>query len=60
MGKSGRVFVRGLTSQTYGLGSSGAVNWRSIARDDTIVVDDEGRAPGDSEKSRTCGGSARR
>lgn len=55
MGKSGRVFVRGLTSQTYGLGE---FRRRQLAvdrvRDDTIVVDDAkvGHS-GDSEKSRT-------
>ena len=55
MGKSGRVFVRGLTSQTYGLGE---FRRRQLVvdrvRDDTVVVDDAkvGHS-GDSEKSRT-------
>lgn len=55
MGKSGRVFVRGLTSETYGLGE---VRRRQLAvdrvRDDSVVVDDAKVAhSGDSEQSRT-------
>src|SRR3979409_511086 len=54
MGKSGRVFVRGLTSQTYGLGE---FRRRQLVvdrvRDDTVVVDDaKGGHYGDREKSR--------
>jgi mannose-6-phosphate isomerase-like protein (cupin superfamily) len=55
MGKSGRVFVRGLTSQTYGLNE---FRRRQLAvdrvRDDSVVVDDAKVAhSGDSAKSRT-------
>jgi mannose-6-phosphate isomerase-like protein (cupin superfamily) len=55
MGKKGRVFVRGLTSETYGLGE---FRRRQLAvkrvRDDSVVVDDAKVAhSGDSEKSRT-------
>jgi quercetin dioxygenase-like cupin family protein len=55
MGKKGRVFVRGLTSETYGLGQ---FRRQQLAvdrvRDDTVVVDDAQVAhSGDSEKSRT-------
>jgi quercetin dioxygenase-like cupin family protein len=55
MGKSGRVFVRGLTSETYGLGQ---FRRQQLAvdrvRDDTVVVDDAkvGHS-GDSAESRT-------
>jgi mannose-6-phosphate isomerase-like protein (cupin superfamily) len=55
MGKKGRVFVRGLTSETYGLGH---FRQQQLAvervRDDSVVVDDAkvGHS-GDSEKSRT-------
>jgi quercetin dioxygenase-like cupin family protein len=55
MGKSGRVFVRGLTSETYGLGQ---FRRQQLAvdrvRDDTVVVDDAkvGHS-GDSADSRT-------
>ncbi|GAB1818312.1 cupin domain-containing protein [Herbidospora sp. RD11066] len=55
MGKSGRVFVRGLTSQTYGLNEfrNRQLTWNRV-RDDSVVVDDAkvGHS-GDSEKSRT-------
>jgi quercetin dioxygenase-like cupin family protein len=55
MGKNGRVFVRGLTSQTYGLGE---LRRQQLAvdrvRNDKIVVDDGSVAhSGDSEQSRT-------
>ncbi|GAA3353085.1 hypothetical protein GCM10017744_004850 [Streptomyces antimycoticus] len=55
MAKKGRTFVRGLTSETYGLGE---FRTRQLAskrvRDDTVVVDDAKVAhSGDSEKSRT-------
>ncbi|MDP9416935.1 MAG: cupin domain-containing protein [Actinomycetota bacterium] len=55
MGKKGRVFVRGLTSETYGLGE---FRRQQLAvprvRDDSVVVDDAKVAhSGDSEKSRT-------
>ncbi len=55
MGKKGRVFVRGLTSETYGLGH---FRKQQLAvervRDDSVVTDDAkvGHS-GDSEKSRT-------
>jgi mannose-6-phosphate isomerase-like protein (cupin superfamily) len=55
MGKKGRVFVRGLTSETYGLGH---FRKQQLAvervRDDSVVVDDAkvGHS-GDSEQSRT-------
>ncbi|MGN6524108.1 MAG: cupin domain-containing protein [Actinomycetes bacterium] len=55
MGKKGRVFVRGLTSETYGLGhfrqQQLAVN---RVRDDSVVVDDAkvGHS-GDSDQSKT-------
>ena len=55
MGKKGRVFVRGLTSETYGLGHfrQAQLNAERV-RDDSIVVDDAkvGHS-GDSERSRT-------
>lgn len=55
MAKNGRVFVRGLTSQTYGLGE---FRRRQLAaprvRDDSVVVDDARVAhSGDSAQSRT-------
>jgi quercetin dioxygenase-like cupin family protein len=55
MGKKGRVFVRGLTSQTYGLGE---FRRRQLGadrvRDDSVVVDDATLAhSGDSDQSRT-------
>ncbi|MFZ5850458.1 MAG: cupin domain-containing protein [Actinomycetota bacterium] len=55
MGTPGRVFVRGLTSQTYGLGE---FRRRQLAaprvRDDATVVDDASVAhSGDSAQSRT-------
>jgi len=55
MGKKGRVFVRGLTSETYGLGE---FRQQQLAvervRDDEFVVDDAKVAhSGDSEQSRT-------
>ena len=56
MGKKGRVFVRGLTSETYGLGE---FRHRQLdaprVRDDSIVVDtgDGATHSGDSERSRT-------
>ena len=55
MGKKGRVFVRGLTSETYGLGHFRKAQLAAErVRDDSIVVDDAkvGHS-GDSEKSRT-------
>ncbi len=54
MGK-GRVFVRGLTSETYGLGEFRKAQLAvDRVRDDSVVVDDAkvGHS-GDSEKSRT-------
>jgi mannose-6-phosphate isomerase-like protein (cupin superfamily) len=55
MAKKGRVFVRGLTSETYGLGEfrrQQLANER--VRDDAFVVDDAKIAhSGDSEQSRT-------
>ena len=55
MGKSGRVFVRGLTSQTYGLGEFRSQQLAvDRVRDDSIVVDDAKAAhSGDSEESNT-------
>lgn len=55
MAKKGRVFVRGLTSETYGLND---FRKQQLAvgrvRDDSVVVDDAKVAhSGDSEKSRT-------
>lgn len=56
MAKKGRVFVRGLTSETYGLGEFRA---RQLAaprvRDDAVVVDtgDSAAHSGDSAQSRT-------
>lgn len=55
MGKKGRVFVRGLTSETYGLGHFRQAQLAAErVRDDSVVVDDAkvGHS-GDSEKSRT-------
>src|SRR3954453_3187489 len=55
MGKSGRVFLRGITSETYGLKE---FRHRQLAaprvRDDSVVVDDAkvGHS-GDSAQSRT-------
>ena len=52
MGKKGRVFVRGLTSETYGLGHFRKAQLAAErVRDDSVVVDDA--KVGDSEKSRT-------
>jgi quercetin dioxygenase-like cupin family protein len=55
MGKSGRVFLRGITSETYGLKE---FRRRQLAaprvRDDSVVVDDAKVAhSGDSAQSRT-------
>jgi quercetin dioxygenase-like cupin family protein len=55
MGEDGRVFLRGITSESYGLGEFRA---RQLAaprvRDDSVVVDDAKVAhSGDSAKSRT-------
>jgi mannose-6-phosphate isomerase-like protein (cupin superfamily) len=55
MAESGRVFVRGLTSATYGLGEARKAQLAvERVRDDSIVVDDAkvGHS-GDSEQSRT-------
>jgi quercetin dioxygenase-like cupin family protein len=55
MAKKERVFVRGLTSATYGLGHFRKSQLAAArVRDDSVVVDDAkvGRS-GDSEKSRT-------
>ncbi len=55
MGKRGRVFVRGLTSETYGLGEFRRQQLaHERVRDDSVVVDDAkvGHS-GDSEQSRT-------
>jgi quercetin dioxygenase-like cupin family protein len=55
MGKDGRVFVRGITSQTYGLGEFRRHQLdHERVRDDDFVVDDASVGhSGDSEKSRT-------
>src|SRR6201996_5617160 len=55
MGKKGRVFVRGLTSETYGLGEFRRQQLEvERVRDDAFVVDDAKVAhSGDSEQSRT-------
>jgi quercetin dioxygenase-like cupin family protein len=55
MGNKGRVFVRGLTSETYGLGQFRAQQLAAArVRDDTVVVDDAKIAhSGDSRDSRT-------
>jgi mannose-6-phosphate isomerase-like protein (cupin superfamily) len=55
MGKKGRVFVRGLTSQTYGLGEFRRQQLEvERVRDDDFIVDDAKVAhSGDSEQSRT-------
>ncbi len=55
MGKKGRVFVRGLTSETYGLGQFRQAQLAaSRVRDDSVVVDDGKVAhSGDSDQSRT-------
>jgi mannose-6-phosphate isomerase-like protein (cupin superfamily) len=55
MGKKGRVFVRGLTSETYGLGDFRRQQLEvERVRDDEYVVDDAKVAhSGDSEQSRT-------
>ena len=55
MGKKGRVFIRGLTSETYGLGQFRAEQLAvERVRDDSVVVDDAkvGHS-GDSSESRT-------
>jgi quercetin dioxygenase-like cupin family protein len=55
MAKKGRVFVRGLTSETYGLGEFRKAQLAADrVRDDSVVVDDAkvGHS-GDSEQSRT-------
>ena len=56
MGKKGRVFVRGLTSETYGLGQFRAEQLAAgRVRDDSVVVDDAAVGhSGDSSESRTC------
>jgi len=55
MSKAGRVFVRGLTSETYGLGEFRANQLAATrVRDDAIVVDDGKVAhSADSDQSRT-------
>src|SRR5918996_3040296 len=55
MGKKGRVFVRGLTSETYGLNHFRREQLAvERVRDDNVVVDNAAVAhSGDSEKSRT-------
>ena len=55
MAKKGRVFVRGLTSETYGLGDFRRQQLEvERVRDDDFVVDDAKVAhSGDSEQSRT-------
>jgi len=55
MGKQGRVFVRGLTSETYGLGRFRQTQLAADrVRDDSVVVDDATAGhSGDSEQSRT-------
>ena len=56
MGEDGRVFLRGITSRTYGLKE---LRRRQLAaprvRDDSVVVDDASVAhSADSARSRTC------
>ena len=55
MAKEGRVFVRGMTSQTYGLsGFRNAQLELNRVRSESIVTDDATVAhSGDSEESRT-------
>lgn len=55
MGKSGRVFLRGMTSEKYGLGDlRNAILGASRVRGDDIVVDDASVGhSGDSQDSRT-------
>jgi quercetin dioxygenase-like cupin family protein len=55
MGTKGRVFVRGITSETYGLGHFRRAQLAARrVRDDSVVVDDGQVAhSGDSEQSRT-------
>ena len=56
MAKKGRVFVRGLTSETYGLGNHRHEQLTAPrVRDDSVVVDtgDNAAHSGDSAKSRT-------
>jgi quercetin dioxygenase-like cupin family protein len=56
MGEDGRVFVRGMTSETYGLGHFRRDQLAAPrVRDDTVVVDtgDSAAHSGDSAKSRT-------
>jgi quercetin dioxygenase-like cupin family protein len=56
MGEDGRVFVRGLTSETYGLDHFRQEQLSAPrVRDDTVVTDHGGNAAhsGDSAKSRT-------
>lgn len=55
MGKKERVFVRGLSSQTYGLSQFREMQLANgRVRDDSVVVDDGNVAhSGDSEQSRT-------
>ncbi len=55
MAKTGRVFLRGITSETYGLGELRRLQLAAPrVRDDSVVVDDASVAhSGDSEKSRT-------
>jgi quercetin dioxygenase-like cupin family protein len=55
MSKSGRVFLRGMTSESYGLGEFRAKQLAAPrVRDDSVVVDDAKVAhSGDSAKSRT-------
>jgi quercetin dioxygenase-like cupin family protein len=56
MAKKGRVFVRGLTSETYGLGHHRNEQLAAPrVRDDSVVVDtgDNAAHSGDSAKSRT-------
>jgi quercetin dioxygenase-like cupin family protein len=55
MGDSGRVFLRGMTSETYGLAEFRTAQLAAPrVRDDSVVVDDATVAhSGDSAKSRT-------
>ncbi len=55
MGERGRVFLRGLTSETYGLAEFRAAQLAAPrVRDDSVVVDDARVAhSGDSAKTRT-------
>ena len=60
MAKSGRVFLRGMTSETYGLKEFRAAQLAAPrVRDNSVVVDDARSAtPGTRISPRPGGGSA--